>query len=474
MILARITAWTLLVAAGFARTGPRATAQKDTPLPRKDSRAVEVVTGYRDAERGGIPEDKRKEVRAHFTKFAKYYADVVSHPEVYKASQEFKLDNPAVRIPTIDGDFGILHDINRFLMVPTPRGKAGPDQADYIAEMGLAFDNELKKLIETHQETIVRVNAARVLAHVCRSGAPAHFATVTSLLSNPNTRTEVKFHLFHAASHLLAAYDPKELNARVHVHQLDNPKMVGELVKVLDDCVTRPELLVTDLPKGKIEAATPEQLAVIGLVRRQAVRALAQVRFVSVPGADGKTPLYPAYTLVRVAMRDPSLVPEPGPSECAEAAIGICNMAPVTVTVTPRRVIKEFNSEVAVEAVTSALITFAGPRAAKADDRSLPWRSYATRLAEALHKWRPLFDPDFDPTRPTQFNDKFVPPLVQETYKEAVPKVLARMDKVDVASQPDVPMLDTRLNELRKNEKRTTLLFADQKHTTIDFPPPKN
>jgi hypothetical protein len=477
MTLARFSAWTLLVAAGFALAGPPASGRQEPPappLPRKNSSVTEKVTTYRDAQRSNI-KDEQKEAKVAFAAFAKYYADVVAHPSVYKAPQEFKLDTPGVRVPTIDGSEGILVDLDRFLMVPQPGGKAGREQADYITELGLALDNALKPHIETHPDTIVRVNAARVLAHACKSGAPAHFPTVTALLSNANTRTEIKYHLFHAAANLLAAHDPDELNTRVHVHQLKNPKMVGELVKVLQDCVGNPELLVTDLPKGKVEAATPEQLAVIGLVRRQAVRALAKVRFVSVPGPDGKTPLYPAYTLARVALADPALVPAPGPAEAAEAAIGLCTMAPVTVGMSPRRPVKEYNTEVAVEAVTAALITFASPRAANAADRTLPWRSYALRTAEALHNWRPLFDPDFDPTRPTKYNPELVPPLVNELYKEVLPNVLAPMDKVDVTGKPDVTAtvrieeLRKRLAELRANPKRKTTLFEGHQETTIDF-----
>ena len=92
------------------------------------------------------------------------------------------------------------------------------------------------------------------------------------------------------------------------------PKVIGELVKAIQDCITKPAMLV---PGFKPDKATPDQLAeqlqVVGFVRRQAIRALGQVKYVTIPGPDGRTPIYPAYTLVCIAMSDPALVPAPPP-----------------------------------------------------------------------------------------------------------------------------------------------------------------
>ncbi|AMV25450.1 hypothetical protein VT84_13710 [Gemmata sp. SH-PL17] len=311
MTLVRHTIWTLLVGAGFALGAGSATAQQPA-VPAKPTGVLTAIAAYRDIERGGITNDQLKEARENFATLAKYCAEVVAHPTVYAAQQDFKPAPATTQHLAIDGQFGILQELSRFIREPVPGDrKVGPDQAVYIRELGAALDAELKKLIERGDQQIVQINAARVLAQVCKGGAPAHYATVTSLLANANTPTAIKYHLYHAAANLLGAYDPYWLSTRAHVGQMDNPKVVYDLVKVLDDSVNNPVLLFPGLPENKIEKATPDQLAVIGLVRRQAIKALGQVRFALLPLSGSKT-LYPSHTLARVALSAPAVVPAPG------------------------------------------------------------------------------------------------------------------------------------------------------------------
>ncbi len=473
MRLARLTAWTLLVAGGFALFAPPAPAQQ--PLPKKNNDAVTAVTNYRDTSRGGIPKEELKKARESFRLFAKYYADVVKHPDVWKAVQDPKVLPPGTAPPpTLEGPDGILRDIDRFLLEPG-KSRLNQEPADYIRELGFAFDAAFKELIEQEPDRIVKVNAARVIAHVARTGAPAHFRTVTELIASANTPPEVKQYLFQAAAALLATPDLNDLRVRKHAA---DAKTVGALVKALMDCINNPGLLLPGADKP--ETLTEDQVRVIAYLRREAVRALAQTKFVTVPGADGTTPLYPAHTLVRIAMSDPNLLPAPGPLEAAEAAIGLCNMAPVAEQLKGGfRPIREYNADVAVEAITAAMVTFASPRAARAEDNSLPWRKYAALLAEAMFRWRPLFDPDFDPTIPTRFEPRLVPPVVEDMFKFIVPKILAPMDKVDFMGRPDpaakvaIEELQGRLREIRNRPKRNTELFAGVRETNIEFALPK-
>jgi hypothetical protein len=476
MFLARVTAWTLLVAGGFAFYSPSATGQN--PLPKKNSAATAEATNYRDLKRGGIPKEELKKVRESFKTFAKYYADVVAHPDVWKAPQELKVGGPnVVSPPTLDGENGILRDIDRFIIEPGVTRTTNDEPNDYVRELGAAFDGVLKELIETHPDMIVRVNAARVLAHVARTGAPAHFPTVTALIANANTPPGVKNYLFNAAGALLAASDMNDLKVRRHAA---DAQTIGALVKALQDCIGDPAMLVPGVSLSKPETLTDDQLLVVGFLRRQAVRALGQTKFVRVPGPDGKSPLYPAFTLVRVAMSDPALVPAPGPTEAAEAVIGLCRMAPVEEQLKGGfRPIKEYNADVAVEAMAAAMVTFAGPRAANAFDKTVKWRTYAADIAEAMRNYRPLFDPDFEIAQPAKFNPALIPAVYEDFYKFVVPKILAPMDKVDFAGKPDIGAtvdiqgLRERLNTLRARPKRNTQLFAGVPSTSIDFPPPK-
>lgn len=478
MTLARCISWTLLAGAGFALfAGP--VAGQQPALPSKDNSAVSKVLEYRDTPKGLQP-NELKEAKENFAKFAKYYAEVVAHPSVYKTPQEFKLTPIGTVHLTIDGPNGILQDMARFSLEASPTSsRVTSDHAVYIRELGAAFDAVFKELIDKHPDPIVRVNAARVLSIVCRSGSPAHYPTLTGLIANANTRTEIKYYMLQGAGNLLAAYDVNWLKTRNHVAQAEDPKLVGELVKAVNACVNDPAQLVAGLPNNKVDQATEDQLAVVGLVRRQAVKALAHARFVGFPDANGQI-VYPVHSLARVALSDPALVPAPGPADTAEAVIGICNMAPVAVKRDGGAPVPlKYNADAALEAVNAGLITFASPRAADAGDRRLPWRTYSLRIAEAVRNWRPLFDPDFDVTKPSSFDVTRVPAVVEEFYKDVIPKVLAPMDRVDGSGRPDVGAkvdiegLRNRLAQLRANPKRSTTLLAGVAATSIEFGPPK-
>ena len=118
----------------------------------------------------------------------------------------------------------------------------------------------------------------------------------------------------------------------------------------------------------------------MAFVRRQAVRAFAQIRLASLKGPNNEE-VYCAYTLARVAMSDPALAPAPGPSEVAEAVIGLCGMQGGEAEM----------MDAAADAVATGLLTFAetlnAPNA-EAAVRSTPWKLYAARLRQALADWK--------------------------------------------------------------------------------------
>lgn len=469
MPLARLSGWTLLLAAGFALLARPVAAQD---LPRKNSAAFETVTKYKEQQRGGIPKAELPAAQKAFEAFASYYAEMVTHPSLWKAPLEFK-PPPFGTPPAVTIDALTYELDTRYLLVPLPENKTAltAEPADYIRELGAALDKVLRAQIETHPDPIVRVNTARLYAHVCRTGAPAHYATVTALLANANVRGEIKNYVLHAAAALLSAYDPNDLRSRRHSAP---PKVVGELVETLQKLIENPVLLLSDVRGGKLESATPDQLAVVAFLRRQAVKALAQVRYVSIAGADGTTPIYPVHTLARVALADPALGLPPTPAEAAEVALGLLNAAPVVARPDGTTVaLKGFNAEVVVEALCASLVTFASPRAARVDDRTLPWRSYAGRIADAMRTYRLVFDPNFDPLQPNRAVPT-VPPAVDEFVRDVTPRVLAPMDKTDVGSRVEIEALRKRLQDIRANPKRNVLIVADAPKTSIAFPPGKN
>jgi len=424
----RSACWTFLAAGGFALlpgTSPVAARQ-----PGKDDLPKSPPTGeisnFKTAP--GIPAGDLKRAKDAFAALAKYNVEYVTHPRVYSAPQEFApVVVKGVPIKTVDD---LITDLSRHVLVPLPppQSQVGPDHADYIRELGAALDAGLKVVIETNDDRIVRVNATRLLASACRSGATAHYPTVTALIAEPATPTEVRYYAFQAAANLLAAYDLNDYRSRKHSAP---PKEVAALIEALQTAVVKPA------GGGNLQALGEEQLRVIGFVRRQAVRALGQVRFAEFQVGKGPS-VYPAFTLARVAASDPALAPAPGPAEIADAIAGICNMTPPTLPVGSA----EQYAYAMTDAIATGLVAFATPRAANRDDKTLAWRGTAARLGDALKLWRALYDPNFNPAQPGAYSAALVPKPVSDLLLEADRRVLAPMDgtaaKIDADGLRDV------------------------------------
>jgi len=432
MKFARLSAWTLLAVIGFALVH-RPVAAQDPPLPFPKGDALEAVNTYKEPESRGIPASALPNVQKQFLSFANYYGEMVKHPLIYKHAQDPSVKDPkGGRIPSLDGAGGLIPDIQRFLVEPTPKNasRVTKDRGDYIRELGIALDNVLKPIINEHPEKIVRINATRMLAAACKSGATAHYPTVTALLTNPATPPYVKHYALQAAGNLLSAYDVYNYQSRRHsngwkndVKKGDGDKELAALVVAIEKHITDPAAIMNNVPNFKAAEATPDQKDVIRFIRRQAIRALGELRFVAIPGPDGKSLLYPAYTLARVCVSDPALIVEPSPTECAEAAIGLCNMSPIQ----DLNIQKDYDVDAAVEAVTAALITFSERRAESREDKSIDWRGYGLRLSEALKNWRYLFDFGFNPLQPNSFGGK-VPPAVDNLIQRAQTALLGPLE----------------------------------------------
>ncbi|HEY2909660.1 MAG TPA: hypothetical protein VGI99_05415, partial [Gemmataceae bacterium] len=304
---------TLLAAGGAGLLTCATSRAQDAELPKAPT--VNILSySVRGAEI-----DKR--AKDAFIAFAKYNAEYVANPKVYANAQEVL---PSIRVRTVDD---LQREITRVALAPLPDGRVGLDQADYIRELGIALDNELKAVIKTNPTPIVRINAMRLLAEACRSGAVAHYPTITGLITSPDTPPEVKYYAFQAAANLLSAYDIANPTTRLHSN---NAKEVNALVAALQDAILKPDAILPPPAKG---ATTPRSAAndveVVQFIRRQAIKALGRCRFSDKATATSPA-LYPAFTLALVAISSPDIVPAPSRTEVAEAVIGICNMSPPT------------------------------------------------------------------------------------------------------------------------------------------------
>jgi len=457
MTLSRLCALTLFATAGFGLAHRAATAQ-DQPLPTKKSAATEAVNTFKEAK--GIATEQLPEVRKEFQTFAAYFGAMIKHPLVYRHAQDPSIRAPNDRvIPPLEGVNGIIPDLQRFILEPNPKSGIDKYRGDYIRELGTAIDAVLKPIITENPETIVQINATRMLAAACKSGATAHYPTVIELLRNANTPPHIRLYALQAAGNLLSAYDVYDIRSRRHSNGWKNQQTKGagdkelaELVVEIEKSITNPAAILSNVTNFKIAEITPDQVEVVRFIRRQAIRALAEVRFVAIPGPDGKSTLYPAYTLARVCVSDPALGVSPSPSECAEAAMGICNMS--IVRESDYR--KDYDVDTAAEAVVTAVVTFSEPRARDAKDKSLDWRGYGLRLAEALKNWRYMFDVTYNPLQPASFSGT-VPPAVDNLVQRVQ---VALLNPLDSGGSIAVEDLRSYLKTLRDRKDQKPLFTS--------------
>ena len=189
------------------------------------------------------------------------------------------------------------------------------------------------------------------------------------------------------------------------------------------------------------------------------MRALGQVRFSE--KVAGGPELYPAFTLAQVAVSDPAIVPPPSETEVAEAVIGLMNMSPPT-----RAADKEPYAYAMADAVATGISTFAARRAAAPLDKSLAWRSYGARMSDGMKAWKPLFDPVYNPSKPTAFSAATVPKIIEELAAKAETQVLTPM--FEATGLVNVNGLkEFRDNTLRSDKKWTLSPFVSNPKLTL-------
>jgi hypothetical protein len=304
-------------------------------------------------------------------------------------------------------------EAERFILVPSWGRKLTIDQADYIVWFGEAMDSAIREVLDAKPAkagdpppavpSIMRVNAARMLALAARSGAPAHAPTIFGLLANPNTDPEVLIYAIKAAEGLIAAYNPiLRDEANYMIHTVKDPEMV-KLVTALEAIITRTQpygrqpTVVTapppaplpkapapkavdpkapPVPVGQLQAnsISSEQQMVMRYFRRAAIRALAQVRYPMFQDSTTGQAVYPIVTLAKIAVGDASITTAPGNDEIAYATVGLCNLHNY----------KDVNVNALCDCIAQGVVNFAGKKAGNAQDKSINWKVIGSHLLTAL------------------------------------------------------------------------------------------
>ncbi len=353
------------------------------------TRMAEYRNGTAALTKPGIAE------RADFTATAQYLVNRVTHAEYLLPPDTADL-KPKSADKTVTK---LIAEMKTYLIVPGPDGKLTSGQETYIRELGTAFKDAFGPILIPEKgkpaaPPIIRVNAGRMLAEACETGAPALWPFVTGLLKSPDTPPEVVFYALKSAEGLLGGFDisrlgrlaatPEESETVFYdlVHTLEimvekGPPILGKLHV---DGAAQPTL-ATDPKSQPASALVAEQVIALQLYRLQAIRALARLRSDVIAGkVKPGSEVRPVHILARVAIGDPTISPAFNGKEVAEAVIGLTRVNPGP----------DLNLDELTYAIASGTRAVFAPKAGNYEDASLPWKGIAGRMNAALQDWQIL------------------------------------------------------------------------------------
>lgn len=334
------------------------------------------------------------EDKAALLEVARNYVYPVTHQEYY-----FTPDGPELVARTGESrsPATILRNFRAQLLLPLPASPT-TTQLAYIREFGAAAVAAIDEVLAKSPPSVIRINALQLLVAVAETGAPAAFDRTVSLLQTkdePNHPLEVLYYALNAAEGALGAYDPargtKWVNKTKHYQLVC---LVDDVVQKVPACVIEKayipdkpvgEASLTTDPKSKPAegSLTPEQVDVAQIFRLQAIRALAKVRTDIVTNDTLDKERRPLFTLCRVAVSDPALVPAPSVKELGEAVIGLGTMVPS----------ESVNADVLGLVIAKGVSDFILEKSAsgrvlnKDDVQRTHWKLYGMRLKNAYTAW---------------------------------------------------------------------------------------
>ena len=252
-------------------------------------------------------------------------------------------------------------------------------------------------------KAVNRLNGARILARISEQGpnetpadvlarlaggnAAALATSLTDAVKDPAQIDAAKYWAFRGLRHLLALPQTNP----VLLPPANEEAALEASVKFLQE-------RNKDLPPGTPE----EQIDGFCLVRREAIMALAQGRYPTLPDKS-----HPAWLLLKVAVRD-GIVPEPRLDSRVEAAIGVAHAQP--------DLDKAYQPDYAAHQLglfaADYAAHYAQAKQGSLADPSIPWKVDAARLIDALEQMK------------AQTKDAHVAKVVDETVK-----LLANIEK---------------------------------------------
>lgn len=420
----------------------------------------------------------------------KYFTPSIEQKFGVGKNEQSVLANPETD-QTMDG---VMTEINRYVLVPKQSEKSPYFQIEYIKEFGKATDlairDVLKRAGNEPRTAIVRINAGRALASVCRSGASAHVPLLVDLIKSETTPPELQFWAMKAAENLIGASDLiKATEGRPEFHALKDPE-ISLLVNTLEAAIKRfntialPPKAAGDNPPaappapppppagnnppppppagappgGRIEAtiAPPYDADVAMYLRKQAVRAISKCRKVHFSDAN-KTLSRPGVILARFAVSDPSISPVAQPHECADAAMGLAQMIPDN----------KVNIDVQLDALAASVASFGAWKVTgfeMKEAKVVQWKRTAVAIAGALAVFKTL--PDKSPAA-NGFRQKIIS-LADLCLREVIEPIRGEVEGIAAtAARPDA-LIAWRAEPA--NKRQSDLMLRDDRESQVVLP----
>jgi len=240
----------------------------------------------------------------------------------------------------------------------TKLGRIRDRDKDMFQPLALMYTNKIlengKKVLQTNKP-IAQINVARVMAGLARLGQPEVAAGMIDMIREPGNSDAVKYFAFRGLRDLLSLTPPvlkKDAEA----------KPVEALLEFLSQ--NRPFSPITP----------PEEKEGYKVLRREAIRALAQSRLPTLPSK-----IHPPVVLLKILAND-GIEPEARIDERMEAAIGLARVE--------AQKDKDFQVDYALYQIALLLNEYVGYIKDKNREEQRAIKVYAARLSDALELLR--------------------------------------------------------------------------------------
>jgi hypothetical protein len=350
---------------------------------------------------------------------------------------------------------GIFNELEQTLSnLKAGKEKSGP-AAELYTRYVIAHAVEVLKT----KPAVARINAARVLARLAEKGNKEEKTEDVLVRMSPAAQNDLADVLATIIKSDEKDGDEKKDGERYYAFRalravlaLPQPNPPGLLRAKEEAAVAAVVAFLKDRNKPFPAEATREEFEGFRILRREAIRALAQGHYPTLAMGDGK--IHPPFILLKIAARD-GLAEEPRLDERIEAAIGVARTTED----------KDFQPDYAARQLGLVVVDFLGEYArakqlAKETQPQVPWMLYAARLIEALEAMKAQHAKDAQVGKAV----------------DICLKALAKVETGGVSTNPavveaDLDAVEWKGKRLFNSDEGTTIKPADR--TDADAPPAK-